>query len=67
MRIKCERVCVICGKRYVPKGNNSKYCSLECKEVANQINRKKWKEEHPGFITEYMRGYRARKKASSEN
>lgn len=64
--IKCERVCAICGNRFMPKGNNSKYCSLECREVATQRNKKNWVNSRPGYITEYMREYRARKKVSSE-
>ena len=37
-----EKVCAICGKEFETKTANAKYCSAECKKVAD----KRWKEEH---------------------
>ena len=63
MKIKCENVCAICGRRYIPKGNNSKYCSLECKELGTNQKKEAWKKKHSRYITEYMRKYREGKNA----
>lgn len=31
---KKEKVCVVCGKVYMPNGRTQKYCSDECRQAA---------------------------------
>ena len=67
---KHEWTCQVCGAviiRYHKR--KMKYCSPECKYQADierkRINSARWREEHPGYITEYMKEWR-KKNAVSE-
>ena len=53
------RECLVCGKPFKPRGGAQKYCDLSCREKHHdkQKNAKR---------AEYMRQYRAEKKAAGE-
>ncbi len=56
------RVCKICGKEFTPTHPNNKFCSALCKELNSKNYSKSWRAKNDGYITIYMRSYRARKK-----
>lgn len=55
-----EKNCIICGKAFSTEHKNKKYCSLVCKDAALRIKKMKWRQENPGYMTEYMKKYRAK-------
>ena len=40
-----KRKCEHCGKEYIPKRVNAKYCSRECSKKADRINSMEWYRE----------------------
>ena len=52
---KTSKICLNCGKPFVPKRKNSRYCCVKCCRKAYQMshpdvflaNSKKWRERHP--------------------
>ena len=61
-KIFYDKKCAVCGATFHVKAPNEKYCSLTCKESARIERAENWKAANPGYHTEYMRQYRARKK-----
>lgn len=61
-RIFYDRKCAVCGAMFHVRAANEKYCSLTCKETARIKQKENWDAAHPGYYTEYMREYRAKKK-----
>lgn len=64
-----KKICIICGKEFVPNSNCQKYCSRECAEVGKQeyckthlreanIRNKRWKKQHPEKVKVVRRRYR---------
>ena len=52
--------CPICGKEFVPKAANAKYCCIDCKVKGQRQRRKEWEKES-GYLDKQrqkMRDYR---------
>lgn len=58
--------CVICGRQFETARPNKKYCSFSCREAGRKLQRLKWEDEHPNYITKYMQKYRHSKKTPQE-
>jgi len=48
-----ERKCDICGSLYTTDAPHSKYCCLECREIARREHRKVWESNNIGYSREY--------------
>lgn len=59
MRYEREKVCIICGKRYIAYTPNSRYCSDECKEEGNRIIKEMYNDRR-------VKCYHAKKKKSND-
>lgn len=54
-----EKICTVCGKTFIPKAGNQRYCSERCKTECSEIAKAKHRERK----REYMREYHLRKRA----
>lgn len=41
--------CKCCGKQFMPRYPNEKYCSLECRDKGRLKKRTEWKESNPDY------------------
>ena len=52
-----EKECEICGKVFIPTGNNQKTCSNECKKIKNKEYKKEynkqWNEKNKGYYKQW--------------
>ena len=46
-------ICHVCGNEYTTTAQHSKYCSLECREIARRQHRKVWESNNIGYSREY--------------
>lgn len=57
--IKCEQ----CGKTFTTEAPNSKYCSLDCREIARRAKRLEWESKNEGYNCTYARLRRKKEKS----
>lgn len=48
-----ERICEICGNTYTTDAPNTKYCCLECREIARREHRKAWETDNADYSKVY--------------
>ena len=60
-----KKRCEECGKLFKTERVQTRYCSLECKDIATKRHQKAWKELHPGYHAEKMRQIRAKAHTSN--
>lgn len=48
--------CQICGKTFMPRRNNQKYCSAHCQKVAQKALERLWRQQHNDG--DYVDGHR---------
>lgn len=55
-------VCAVCGRRFLRKAPNVRYCGPICKQVGESRRHEQWLENHPNYHRDYMRARRAKEK-----
>ena len=52
--MKTKRICALdgCGKKFLPRSHNQKYC---CQEHKMQVSRAQFKRDNPKYFAEYMK------------
>ena len=61
-----KKTCSICSNSFTPNSNRQKYCSPECKDVAQRENKQRWNEENRDYKAEFSRQYRKGKRAEKQ-
>lgn len=51
--------CSICGKEFITRKSNKKYCSFVCKEASITKKRIAWKMNNPDYYRDYFRKRRS--------
>lgn len=58
---KYKKTCSLCGKKFTSTSQRAKYCSPVCKVEAAKEKRKKWEQNNPDYMKDYMANYRNQK------
>ena len=59
------KICPICGKKFIPKTGNMKYCSLLCSTKGKHLKAKEW-QERPGYLEKQRQRIAEYRKKNSE-
>lgn len=63
---KYKKTCSLCGKKFTGTSQRAKYCSPVCKVEAAKEKRKKWEQNNPDYMKDYMANYRKQKSDNAE-
>lgn len=63
---KYKKTCSLCGKKFTSTSQRAKYCSPVCKVEAAKEKRKKWEQNNPDYMKDYMANYRKQKNDNAE-
>lgn len=60
------KICQYCGKEFVPKHNNAKYCSEECRTVGIRAKQDAWRKENVDKTRRHQRKYYNKKRKTKK-
>lgn len=61
------RICVICGKEYIPRRKDQRSCaSAECKKAVTRMAQRRYREENYGWVLECNRRGMAKRRAEKK-